>query len=66
MNVGKAIANGLDEQTAFESVTINPARAIGVDNITGSIAENKFADLLITDADFKEIKAVFVKGKRIV
>lgn len=57
---------GIPFKQALKSVTINPARAIGVDNITGSIAENKFADLLITDADFKEIKAVFVKGKRIV
>lgn len=57
---------GIPFKQALKSVTINPARAIGVDKTTGSIEENKFADLLITSEDFKEIKAVFVKGKRIV
>lgn len=47
MNVGRAIANGLDEQTAFESVTINPAKLLGVDNRMGSIEVEKDADLAI-------------------
>ncbi len=57
---------GIPLKQALKSVSINPAKAIGADKTTGSIEENKFADLLITDADFKEIKAVFIKGKRIV
>lgn len=57
---------GIPFKQALKSVSINPARAIGADKTTGSIEENKYADLLITDKDFKEIKAVFVKGKRIV
>lgn len=60
------LSYGIPFKQALKSVTINPARAIGADKMTGSIEENKFADLLITDKDFKEIKAVFVKGKRIV
>lgn len=57
---------GVPFKQALKSVSINPAKAIGVDKITGSIDENKFADLLITSEDFKEIKAVFIKGQRIV
>lgn len=60
------LSYGIPFKQALKSVSINPARAIGVDKTTGSIEENKFADLLITSEDFKEIKAVFVKGKRIV
>ncbi len=60
------IAFGIPLKQAIKSVTINPAKAIGVDNITGSIEEGKNADLLILSDDFSEIKAVFVKGKRII
>lgn len=57
---------GIPFKQALKSVSINPAKAIGADKTTGSIEEGKLADLLITSEDFKEIKAVFVKGKRIV
>ena len=58
------ISFGIPLRQAIKSVTINPARAIGVDGITGSIEEGKNADLLILSDDFTQIKAVFVKGKR--
>lgn len=57
---------GIPLKQAIKSLTINPARAIGVDEKTGSIEEGKSADLLILSEDFSEIKAVFVKGKRMV
>ena len=59
------ISFGIPVKQAIKSVTINPAKAIGVDKITGSIDEGKMADLVILSDDFSEIKAVFVKGKRI-
>ena len=57
---------GIPVKHALKSVTINPARAIGVQNITGSLEEGKNADILILSNDLSEIKAVFVKGKRII
>lgn len=57
---------GIPVKQAIKSVTINPAKAIGADKITGSIEVGKNADLLILSKDFKEIKAVFIKGKRVV
>lgn len=60
------ISFGIPVKHALKSVTINPAKAIGVDKITGSIEENKNADILILSEDFSQIKAVFVKGKRII
>lgn len=60
------LSYGIPLKQALKSVSINPARAIGADKTTGSIEENKFADLIITSEDFKEIKAVFIKGQRIV
>ena len=55
---------GIPLRQAIKSVTINPAKAIGADKITGSIEEGKNADLVILSSDFQQIKAVFVKGKR--
>lgn len=60
------IAFGIPLKQAIKSVTINPAKAIGADKVTGSIEIGKNADLLILSEDFKEIKAVFIKGKRAV
>lgn len=57
---------GIPVKQAIKSVTINPAKAIGVDEITGSIEVGKSADLLILSEDFKEIKSVFIKGKKVV
>lgn len=57
---------GIPVRQAIKSVTINPAKAIGVDKNTGSIEVGKNADLLILSEDLKDIKAVFIKGKRVV
>lgn len=57
---------GIPLRQAVKSVTINPAKAIGADKKTGSIAVGKNADLLILSEDFSQIKAVFIKGKQII
>ena len=57
----KAIKFGIPEKQVVKSCTINPARVIGVDNITGSIAVGKNADLVILDKD-SNIKNVIIKG----
>lgn len=47
---------------AIKSATINPARAIRVDQETGSIAPGKNADLLVLDGNL-DIKLVMVRGE---
>ncbi len=56
---------GIPLRQAIKSVTINPARVIGADKITGSIKEGKNADLLVLSENLKTIKAVFVKGEKV-
>ncbi|MBQ2774566.1 MAG: N-acetylglucosamine-6-phosphate deacetylase [Clostridia bacterium] len=56
---------GVPLKQALKSCTINPARAIGVDGVTGSIAEGKNADLLVMANDFTERRAVYVKGRKV-
>ena len=53
---------GIPVRQAVKSATINPARAIRVDDTTGSIAVGKFADLLVVDNDWN-IVMVIVKGE---
>lgn len=56
---------GIDFKAALKACTINPAKAIGADDITGSIEKGKRADLLVLDGELN-LKAVFVGGKQIV
>lgn len=53
---------GIPLKQAVKSATINPARAIRVDDTTGSIKVGKYADLLVLDADLN-IKLVVVRGE---
>ncbi len=57
---------GIPLEQALRSVTINPARAIGADKITGSIAVGKSADLLVMSKDLRHIYKVIIKGKDII
>lgn len=65
-NAGTAVAYGLPYLDAMAALTINPARAFGVDASIGSIAPGKDADLVIWDGDPLEVTsapvAVYVKG----
>ena len=51
--VGKALAAGrragiqISDATAWEWLTINPARALGIDDKTGSLKPGKMADLVL-------------------
>ncbi|NIP27211.1 MAG: amidohydrolase family protein [Phycisphaerae bacterium] len=62
-----AIHFGLDEKTALESVTINSARAIGIDERVGSIEVGKDADLIIKAGSLFDVTIpvdmVFINGK---
>ncbi len=55
------VSFGIPLKQAIKSVTINPAKAIRVDDVTGSIEAGKNADLLVMDDEWN-IKLVVVKG----
>jgi len=62
-----AIRFGLDEKTALESITINSARAIGIDDRVGSIEVGKDADLIVKAGSLFDVTIpvdiVFIDGK---
>ena len=62
--LGNAISWGVPEEEAVRAATYNPAKALGAEDKIGSIETGKYADFIITCADYSE-KRVFIGGKEI-
>lgn len=62
-----AVREGLSEETALKAITINAARAVGLDGMIGSIEAGKSADISVFDAHPLELKSkvkcVYIKGE---
>jgi alpha-D-ribose 1-methylphosphonate 5-triphosphate diphosphatase len=57
----------MDLPSAVRLITLNPARATGIDRFTGSIAPGKAADLVLVD-DRRKVAAVtrtFAAGREV-
>ena len=52
---------GIGEEEAIRAATYNPAKALGALDKIGSIEKGKYADFVITNADYSE-KRVFIGG----
>ena len=48
---GTAVAYGLDYEMAVASLTLNPAKILGIDHKLGSIEEGKGATLFVSEGD---------------
>ncbi len=55
LTAGLAIREGLDKKIAWEAITINPAKAIGIDKQVGSLEVGKDADIAIWNGDPLEL-----------
>ena len=55
---------GVPEEEAVRAASYNPAKALGVHDRIGSIETGKYADFVITNADYSE-KRVFIGGKEL-
>lgn len=64
-----AAANGLGRRRALESITIDPARILGLDDRFGSLEPGKTADLVLFDGDPLEytthVQRVFLAGDQV-
>ena len=58
-----------DRADAIRWITINPARALGIDTVTGSLEPGKSADLVIWSGDpfsvYSRAEQVFIDGARV-
>jgi len=64
-----AVKSGMSENDALAAITINPAKACGIDDRVGSIKEGKDADIVIFDKFpfdiYSNVKYVLINGEMI-
>jgi imidazolonepropionase-like amidohydrolase len=69
-NAGTAAAYGLTMEEALSSVTLNAAKILGIDAITGSLEAGKDANIVISEGDILDMKSsiitnAFIRGREI-
>ena len=64
-NLMRFAETSLDE--ALPTVTINPAKMLGVEKMVGSLEVSKYADLLVVDpsSDKMQIRSVIMRGREV-
>lgn len=65
---GKSVAYGLDKEIALQSVTLNTAKILGIDDKVGSLEEGKSATLIVSTGDVLDISGnnielAFIDGR---
>jgi imidazolonepropionase-like amidohydrolase len=69
-NAGTAAAYGLDKEEALSAITLNTAKILGIDDITGSIEIGKDANIIISNGDILDMRGnqvtkAFIHGRDI-
>ncbi|HWY13473.1 MAG TPA: amidohydrolase family protein [Bacteroidia bacterium] len=67
---GTAAAYGLTKEQALQTITLNAAKILGIDNLIGSLEVNKVASLVVSDGDLLDMKTnkvvlAYIKGKSV-
>ena len=67
---GTAAAYGLTKEQALQSVTLNSAKILGIDNLVGSIETGKLASLVVSEGDILDMKTnkiilAYINGRSI-
>ena len=69
IEAGFAVRGGLSDKAALESITIVPARLLGVDHRVGSLEIGKDADMLLCDGDIMHyqtfVQYAIVNGEQV-
>lgn len=65
---GTAVAYGMKPEEAIQAITLNPAKALGIEGRVGSLEVGKDASLFVSDGDILEIRiskvsVAFIRGK---
>jgi imidazolonepropionase-like amidohydrolase len=69
-NAGTAVAYGLTKEQALTSITLNAAKILGVDAMTGSLEVGKDANIVVSSGDILDMKSsnitnAFIQGRTI-
>jgi imidazolonepropionase-like amidohydrolase len=61
-NAGVAAAYGLGKEAALQAITLNAARILGIDAVTGSLETGKDANIVISTGDILDMRTSIVVG----
>ncbi len=69
-NAGTAATYGLTKEEALSAITLNSAKVLGIDDITGSLEAGKDANIIISDGDILDMRGnqvvrAFIQGRDI-
>ncbi len=69
-NAGTAATYGLTKEQALQAITLNAAKILGVDDITGSLEAGKDANIVISEGDILDMKTSkvshdFIQGREV-
>jgi imidazolonepropionase-like amidohydrolase len=69
-NAGATVAYGLSAEQALQSITLNAAKILGLDNVIGTLEEGKVASIVISDGDILDMRSnkvtlAFIAGKTV-
>ena len=67
---GTVAAYGVDKETALSMVTLNNAKILGIDDVTGSLESGKDANIVISEGDLLDMKSnrviySFIQGREV-
>jgi imidazolonepropionase-like amidohydrolase len=67
---GTAAAFGLTKEEALKTITLNPAKILGIDDQIGTISIGKEASLFVSNGDALDIQSnslsiAFIRGKQL-
>jgi imidazolonepropionase-like amidohydrolase len=69
-NAGTAATYGLTKEEALSAITLNSAKILGIDDITGSLETGKDANIVISDGDLLDMRGnqvikAYIQGRDI-
>ncbi len=69
-NAGTAATYGLSKEEALQAVTLNTAKVLGIDDVTGSIEKGKDANIIISEGDILDMRSnnithAFIQGRQV-
>jgi imidazolonepropionase-like amidohydrolase len=67
---GQTVSYGLTKEEALQTITLNSAKILGIDNITGSLEVGKDANIVVSTGDILDMKTnnieyAFISGRNI-
>lgn len=69
-NAGTAASYGLTKEQALQAITLNAAKILAIDDLTGSLEAGKDANIVISDGDILDVKTsmvsrAFIQGREV-